>query len=181
MQAPRESSDAADISDVGDDGSPPESGGDGTSAAAWIIGFGAGGVILALMLFSYMIGFNRGEDEGRKEAEAGAPPAAETRTVPSDSGDGGAPAGETGAGGQEAGDDAARTLFVDQCGSCHVLAAAETEGAIGPDLDQLAADEARVLAAIENGGTGAGQMPAGLLSGQEAQDVAAYTAAATSP
>ena len=148
-----------------DDTSTSADANDGTDAAAWIIGFGAGGVVLALLMFAYTIGFNRGEDEGRKQAEAGTPPAAETRNA----GDETAP--ET-----EATNGPARELFVAQCGSCHVLAAAETEGTIGPDLDQLGVDEARALAAIENGGTGAGQMPANLLSGTEAEDVAAYIA-----
>jgi mono/diheme cytochrome c family protein len=33
-----------------------------------------------------------------------------------------------------------------------------------------------VLNAIENGGTGQGRMPAGLLQGEDAEDVAAYVA-----
>ena len=149
---------------------------DGTNAAAWIIGVGIGGVVLALLMFAYMIGFNRGEDEGLKAAQAGAPAATENRDAAA-----GDPGDEAAPDGQEEADGPARDLFVAQCGSCHVLAAAGTEGTIGPDLDQLAPDEARALAAIENGGTGAGQMPANLVSGQEAEDIAGYIAGAAGP
>ena len=47
----------------------------------------------------------------------------------------------------------------------------------GPDLDELGGlDRQRVLNAIENGGTGQNRMPANLLQGQDARDVAAYVA-----
>ena len=50
-------------------------------------------------------------------------------------------------------------------------------GVTGPNLDELSGlDRERVLNAIENGGTGQGRMPAGLLRGQDAEDVAAYVA-----
>lgn len=69
-----------------------------------------------------------------------------------------------------------RTLFVQTCGSCHTLDAAGTQGAIGPNLDELQADRERVLRAIENGGTGSGSMPAGLYEGKDAEDVAEFVA-----
>ena len=47
-------------------------------------------------------------------------------------------------------------------------------GTVGPNLDQLKPDEATVAHQIANGG---GPMPAGLLKGQQAKDVAAYVAA----
>jgi mono/diheme cytochrome c family protein len=40
-------------------------------------------------------------------------------------------------------------LFADTCGSCHVLEAAGTKGAAGPNLDELAPSAQRVLRAIE--------------------------------
>ncbi len=47
----------------------------------------------------------------------------------------------------------------------------------GPNLDRLGrVDEARVLNAIKNGGTGKMLMPAGILEGRNAEDVAAYVA-----
>jgi mono/diheme cytochrome c family protein len=70
-----------------------------------------------------------------------------------------------------------KQLFTQNCGSCHVLKAAGTNGSVGPNLDQLKPDQARVLAAIENGGTGSGAMPKGLLKGKQAEQVAEFVAA----
>jgi len=70
-----------------------------------------------------------------------------------------------------------RDLFADNCGSCHTLAAAGTQGQIGPNLDEAQVNEADVLRAIEIGGTGSGNMPSNLLSGQDAEDVASFVAA----
>jgi mono/diheme cytochrome c family protein len=71
-----------------------------------------------------------------------------------------------------------KELFIATCKSCHNLDAVQATGVTGPDLDELGVlDRERVLNAIENGGTGQGRMPAGLLQGQDAQDVAAYVAA----
>jgi mono/diheme cytochrome c family protein len=78
-----------------------------------------------------------------------------------------------------------RQLFVDHCGSCHTLDAAGTVGQIGPNLDDIAIDEADILRAIRTGGGrhshGAGgrtgNMPRNLVTGKDAQDVAAFVAA----
>ena len=67
-----------------------------------------------------------------------------------------------------------KELFTDSCGSCHTLANADTAGTTGPNLDQLQPDQAAVLAAIANGGTGSGIMPKGLYAGKQAQEVAQY-------
>lgn len=64
-------------------------------------------------------------------------------------------------------------VFASTCGNCHTLASADTNGSFGPSLDELAPDEAEVLAAIEEG---PGGMPAGLLDGAAAESVAAYVA-----
>jgi cytochrome c553 len=70
-----------------------------------------------------------------------------------------------------------KTLFRQQCWSCHTLAAAGARGVTGPNLDRIGeVTPERVLNAIKNGGTGQGLMPAGLLQGQDAQDVADYVA-----
>jgi cytochrome c553 len=70
-----------------------------------------------------------------------------------------------------------KELFIATCKSCHDLDAVQARGVTGPDLDELGGlDRERVLNAIENGGTGQGRMPAGLLQGEDAQDVAAYVA-----
>jgi mono/diheme cytochrome c family protein len=79
-----------------------------------------------------------------------------------------------------------RQEFVDHCGSCHTLAAAGTVGQVGPNLGDIAITERDVLNAIRRGGgphakgqeTGpSGTMPPNLVTGKDAQDVAAFVAA----
>lgn len=74
-----------------------------------------------------------------------------------------------------AAEERGKQLFRQSCASCHSLDAVNAHGVTGPSLDEIGeiAPE-RVVNAIENGGTGQGLMPAGLLEGQEAQDVAEY-------
>jgi mono/diheme cytochrome c family protein len=100
-----------------------------------------------------------------------------------------------GSGGLTGPGDAARgkELFVGQgqCGSCHVLADAGTKGAVGPNLDnaflQARADglgEGTIRAVvrdqisypIESPNTGSPGMPADLVTGENADAVAAYVA-----
>jgi len=70
-----------------------------------------------------------------------------------------------------------RTLFLQNCASCHTLEAVNARGVTGPDLDNIGAiTPARVLSAIKIGGTGQGRMPANLLQGSNAQAVAKYLA-----
>jgi mono/diheme cytochrome c family protein len=72
-----------------------------------------------------------------------------------------------------------RELFGLRCANCHTLKAANAIASIGPDLDQLRPNRALVLNAIENGrSAGNGQMAAGLYTGQDAEDVAAFVAKA---
>jgi mono/diheme cytochrome c family protein len=78
----------------------------------------------------------------------------------------------------------AKETFATNCGSCHTLAKAGTDGVHGPNLDDVLAppglpvdEEAtreRVLAAIENGVDG--RMPADILGGEQADEVAAFVA-----
>ncbi len=68
-----------------------------------------------------------------------------------------------------------KELFRQSCASCHDLDAVQARGVTGPDLDEIGqVDHRRVLNAIRNGGTGQGRMPAGLLSGEDAEVVAEY-------
>lgn len=68
-----------------------------------------------------------------------------------------------------------KNLFEQQCASCHTLGAVQARGVTGPNLDRIGeVTPERVLNAIENGGTGQGLMPAGLLDGEDAEDVAEY-------
>jgi cytochrome c551 len=76
-----------------------------------------------------------------------------------------------------------KTLFRATCASCHTLAAVNARGVTGPDLDRLGLNTAsqkaaitRVENAIRVGGTGQDRMPAGLLQGQNAVDVATFVA-----
>jgi cbb3-type cytochrome c oxidase subunit III len=93
--------------------------------------------------------------------------------------------------------DNGRKLFVSDCGGCHVLAAAGTAGTVGPNLDYSFAEarsEGFKESAIRNivheqikypgqFGTGTGpdelaaNMPADIVRGQDAEDVAAFVAA----
>ena len=91
--------------------------------------------------------------------------------------------------------EAGQTLFQINCGACHALYAAGTNGNYGPDLDELLAPagtpegptaastikatEGRVLGAVESGvdsSTTAGRMPPGILSGAQAEEVAEFVA-----
>jgi len=74
-------------------------------------------------------------------------------------------------------DEQGKTLFRANCASCHTLAASNARGITGPSLDNLGVlDEKRVVNAIRIGGTGKGQMPAGLLEGENAEAVGKYLA-----
>jgi plastocyanin len=81
---------------------------------------------------------------------------------------------------------AGKQLFVQKCGSCHVLGRAQTKGTTGPNLDE--AFQQALNDGLERSGLrGAvhgwilhpnryGVMPAKLVTGQKAYDVAAYVA-----
>jgi cytochrome c551 len=81
-----------------------------------------------------------------------------------------------------------RELFGEHCGVCHTLAGANAVGKVGPNLDILKPAQSTVLNTINNGclpnpakGSnegclGQGVMPAAVVQGQEAQDVAAFVA-----
>jgi mono/diheme cytochrome c family protein len=72
-----------------------------------------------------------------------------------------------------AGVDGAEVFASANCGSCHTLAAADSNGQVGPNLDDLRPDFATVRSQVENGGGG---MPAfgGDLSAEEIDAVARY-------
>ena len=84
-----------------------------------------------------------------------------------------------------------QSLFQTNCGTCHTLYAAGTDGNYAPNLDELltpsgpaegkelAQVEGRVLNAVENGvdsTTTPGRMPAGILNEQQAKEVAEFVA-----
>jgi mono/diheme cytochrome c family protein len=88
-----------------------------------------------------------------------------------------------------------QSLFQTNCGTCHTLYAAGTDGNYGPNLDVLLAPsgppegpsaasttestEGRVLGAIEKGldsSTTPGRMPGGILNKEQAEEVAEFVA-----
>jgi mono/diheme cytochrome c family protein len=73
------------------------------------------------------------------------------------------------------GPDGAQVFASAGCGGCHTLAAANSSGNVGPNLDDLQPDAATVRSQVENGGGG---MPAfsGDLSPEEIDAVSAYVA-----
>ena len=72
----------------------------------------------------------------------------------------------------EGGADGA-AVFASNCGTCHTLAAASSDGTTGPNLDDLMPDKETVEAQVRSGGGG---MPAfeGQLSDAEIEAVATY-------
>jgi mono/diheme cytochrome c family protein len=89
-----------------------------------------------------------------------------------------------------------QSLFQTNCGTCHTLYSAGTDGNYGPDLDELLAPsgppegdpeqiastvkatEGRVLNAVENGVNSStpGRMPGGILNKEQAEEVAEFVA-----
>ncbi|MSX02904.1 MAG: c-type cytochrome [Actinobacteria bacterium] len=71
-----------------------------------------------------------------------------------------------------------RVLFAQNCASCHTLQASGSAGQTGPNLDVMHPPEALILNAIKVGrARGAGNMPAGLVTGVQADEVASYVSA----
>jgi mono/diheme cytochrome c family protein len=82
-----------------------------------------------------------------------------------------------------------RELFGQHCGICHTLAATNSVGKVGPNLDVLQPTELLVLNTINNGCLanppspsspeaclGQGNMPANVVQGRNARDVAQFVA-----
>jgi mono/diheme cytochrome c family protein len=73
---------------------------------------------------------------------------------------------------------AGRHVFAQNCATCHTLEGANAVGKVGPNLDQLRPPKALVTNAIKLGrARGQGQMPALLVTGRDADDVASFVAA----
>lgn len=102
--------------------------------------------------------------------------------------------GDAAMGAQEVPDSlkSGQSLFQTNCGTCHTLYAAGTDGNYGPNLDVLLAPagpptekstieqaEGRVLNAVENGvdsTTTPGRMPGGILNEEQAKEVSEFVA-----
>jgi mono/diheme cytochrome c family protein len=72
-------------------------------------------------------------------------------------------------------------LFSQRCAGCHTLSAAGTQGSAnrnvrvqGPNLDQRKESRSDVLFAIRNGGFSGGIMPANIVTGRQAAQVAHF-------
>ena len=105
--------------------------------------------------------------------------------------------GDAGTGDQKVAADLknGQSLFQTNCGTCHTLYSAGTDGNYGPNLDELLAPsgppagptaeatikstEKRVLNAVEKGvdsSTTPGRMPGGILNQEQAREVAKFVA-----
>jgi mono/diheme cytochrome c family protein len=156
----------------------------GNGLLRWLIGgLLVGAAVLGLMVASYAVGYNRGED---KAASAVPPPPATTETTttettttettePTTTGETTTTettepttTGETDLTAQ-----GAEVFASAGCGGCHVLADAGASGTVGPDLDQVKPSEELVSDRVTNG---LGAMPSfeGQLSEEEIQAVSVY-------
>ncbi len=81
-------------------------------------------------------------------------------------------------------DEDTKAIFAGNCGPCHTLGAAGTDGVVGPNLDDTLApggqgtfesNYARTLSAVTCGL--AGRMPAKIVSGNQAEELSAFVAA----
>jgi mono/diheme cytochrome c family protein len=87
-----------------------------------------------------------------------------------------------------AGEKQGRELFGEHCAVCHTLAAASAPGKVGPNLDTLKPTASLVLHTVNNGCLpnaspssgeqclGQGVMPANVVQGRDAQNVANFVA-----
>ena len=88
-----------------------------------------------------------------------------------------------------AAEQSGRELFGQKCGICHTLQASNSVGKVGPDLDQIQPSESLTLHTIDNGCLqnpsssqanetclGQGTMPASIVQGKQAQNVAQFVA-----
>src|ERR1700759_2455229 len=83
-------------------------------------------------------------------------------------------------------DRAVAHIFINHCAGCHTLQQAGTEGSAtdvrtreykdGPNFNQRHETKNCVLYAIRNGGFSSGPMPQDIVTGPEAQEVAAFVA-----
>ena len=82
-------------------------------------------------------------------------------------------------------------LFVEHCSGCHTFEAAGTEGSAakvktrenkdGPNFNQRKESEEDVIYAIENGGFSSGPMPQQIVTGEDAEKIAAFIAKYSGP
>jgi cytochrome c5 len=140
-------------------------------APTGVLLFGAIVVAFGLGIPALVIGDNTTEQSGGGGESAVSPESGGGDQAPEES------SAQTGGGGGGGGASASaegKQIFTQSCGTCHTLSDAGTSGTVGPNLDELKPDKARVTNAIENGGAGTGAMPANIVTGREAEAVAEY-------
>jgi mono/diheme cytochrome c family protein len=117
--------------------------------------FRLGTALLALALLLAACG---GSSSSSSSSASSAPPASSSSTS---------------TGGAENASAEGKQVFTQNCGGCHTLKDAGTNGSVGPDLDELKPPEATVVRQVNNGG---GPMPAfkGKLSDAQIDAVATY-------
>ena len=73
-------------------------------------------------------------------------------------------------------------VFAQHCGVCHMLAASNSVGVTGPDLDAVHPTADQVKQIVQNGKNGAqGVMPANLATGPQLEAVAQYVSSVANP
>ena len=122
--------------------------------------------LLALLLVGAAACGGGDEVSPTPETVEGTLPAATTEESPAASLEGDPAAGE-------------EVFNANGCGSCHTLAAAGTNGTVGPNLDESKPDKELVIERVTNG---SGPMPpfGEQLTDQQIADVAAYVVKSTS-
>lgn len=125
-------------------------------------------VIFGVTIPAIVIGDNR-QDTGGGGSSSSASTSSGGGGGSTSSGSGGG-----GGGGAATANAAGKQIFTSSCGTCHTLADAGTSGRVGPVLDQVKPSKALVLSALKKGGLGSGTMPANIVTGKDAQDVADY-------
>lgn len=66
-------------------------------------------------------------------------------------------------------------VFAEHCAACHQLAASNSIGGVGPDLDYVQPTASEIRSVVQNGSVGSyGVMPAGLATGPDLDAVASY-------
>ena len=145
--------------------------------------FVAAAAVMFLAMLLTVILVKEEEAEGGHGAEAAAvedvTETGETETGDTGVGETGTASTETdadegGGGGATGNPEAGSDVYASAgCGGCHTFAAAESQGTIGPDLDQSSIDLAGAVQQIRNGG--GGMPPFGQeLSDEEIANVAAF-------
>jgi cytochrome c6 len=129
-------------------------------------------LFLVAMIAAILVLAREPEEEGGEGTPTGETTTQETQTETTET-----QGTETAAveGDPEAGKDVFASA---QCGGCHTLAAADTSGTVGPNLDDVKSEYDAIVEQVTNGGGG---MPAfgDQLSEEEIRDVAAFVFTST--